>query len=113
MKPLTIDEAVEELAYSILQGGGNVRRRAAYHPPPQQDLHYVFKQNGRTRQRTDMDRRFNLIVEQGTIQPPETESLTMQRHRFNTRKRKYAWLEQHHSHCTVKQGKCKWENCPG
>ena len=30
----------------------------------------------------------------------ETESLTMQRHRFNTRKRKYAWLE-YHSRCTV------------
>jgi hypothetical protein len=33
-------------------------------------------------------------------------------HRFNTQKRKYAWFE-HHSCCTVKHGKCKWEQCPG
>ena len=53
-------------------------------------------------------------MEEGTIQPPATavESLTMQRHRFNTRKRKYAWLE-HHSKYTVKRGKCKWEERPG
>jgi hypothetical protein len=36
----------------------------------------------------------------------------VQRARFNRRKRKYAWLE-HHSRCTVKRGKCKWEQCPG
>ena len=61
-----------------------------------------------------MERRFDLAVEEGTIQPAATalESLTMQRHRFNIRKRKYAWLE-HHSKCTVKRGKCKWEECPG
>ena len=74
----------------------------------------MFDRNGGTKQRTDMERRLDHAVESGTIQPPETavESLTMQRHRFNTRKRKYAWLE-HHSKCTVKRGKCKWEECPG
>ena len=74
----------------------------------------MFDRNGGIKQRTDMERRLDHAVESGTIQPPETavESLTMQRHRFNTRKRKYAWLE-HHSKCTVKRGKCKWEECPG
>ena len=88
--------------------------KEAYHPPAQRDLRSVFDRNGGTKQRTDMERRFDLAVKEGTIQPPETavESLTMQRHRFNTRKRKYAWLE-HHSKCTVKRSKCKWEECPG
>ena len=114
LKTLTMDEAIEELTHSLLQAGDNVRRRAAYHPPPQRDLQYVFDRNGGTKQRTDLSRRLDLAVEEGTIQPPATavESLTMQRHRFNTRKRKYAWLE-HHSKCTVKRGKCKWEECPG
>ena len=114
LKPLSMDEAIEELTYSLLQGGDNVRKQAPYHPPPQRDLLCVFDQNGGTKQGTRLERRFDLAVEEGTIQPPETavESLTMQRHRFNTRKRKYAWLE-HHSKCTVKRGKCKWEQCPG
>ena len=91
-------------------GGG----QRIYHPPPQRDLQYVFDRNGGTKQRTDLSRRLDLAVEEGTIQPAATavESLTMQRHRFKTRKRKYAWLE-HHSKCTVKRGKCKWEECPG
>ena len=36
----------------------------------------------------------------------------MQHARFNIRKRNYAWLE-HHSKCTVKHGKCTWEQGPG
>ena len=80
LKPLSMDEAVKELTYSLLQGGGDVRRRAVYHLPAQRDLQYVFDRNGGVKQRTDMDRRFDLIVEQGTIQPPEIESLTMQQH---------------------------------
>ena len=108
LKPLSMDDAIEELTHSLLQGGDNIRRRAAYHPPPQRNLQYVFDQNGGTKQRTDMSRRLDLAVEEGTIQPPEiaAESLTMQQHRLKTQKRKYAWLE-HHSHCTVKRGKCK------
>ena len=117
LKPLTMDEAVEELTHSLLQGGGSVRKRAAFHPPPQRDLQYVFDQNGGTKQRTDLERRLDLAVETGTIQLAATavesvESITVQRARFNRRKRKYTWLE-HHSCCTVKRGKCKWEQCPG
>ena len=115
MKPLTIDEAVEELTHSLLQGGGNVRRRAAYHPPPQRDLQYVlFDRNGGTKQGTRLERRFDLAVEEGTIQPAPTavESIAVQRARFNRRKRKYAWLE-HHSRCSQDRGRCNWENCPG
>ena len=67
LKPLKMDEAVEELTYCLLQGGGDVRRRAAYHPPAQRDLQYVFDRNGEVKQRTDMDRRFDLAVETGTI----------------------------------------------
>ena len=81
LKPMTMDEAVEELTHSLLQASDNVRRRAAFHPPAQRDLQYVFDRNGGTKKRTDMSRRLDLAVEQGTIQPPETavESLTMQR----------------------------------
>ena len=77
-----MDDAIEELTYSLLQGGDGVRKRAAYHPPPQRDLLYVFDWNGGTKQRTDMSRRLDLAVEEGTIQPPEiaAETLTMQRH---------------------------------
>ena len=35
LKPLSMDEVVEELTYSLLQGGGDVRRRTVYHPPAQ------------------------------------------------------------------------------
>ena len=82
LKPLTMDEAVEELTHSLLQGGDNVRRRAAYHPPPQRDLQYVFNRNGGTKRRIDMEQRLDCAVETGTIQPAATalESLTMQRH---------------------------------
>ena len=75
-----MDEAIEELTYSLLQGGDNVRKRAAYHPPAQRDLQYVFDQNGGTKQGTRLERRFDLAVEEGTIQPAATalESLTMQ-----------------------------------
>ena len=109
-----MDEAVEELTYSLLQGSDDVRKRAAYHPPPQRDLQYVFDQNGGTKQGTRLERRFDLAVEQGIIQPADhaVESITVQRARFNRRKRKFAWLE-HHSRCTVKRGKCKWEQCTG
>ena len=74
----------------------------------------LIKMEQGSKQRTDMERRLDKDSEDGTIQSAATalESLTMQRHRFNTRKRKYAWLE-HHFKCTVKRGKCKWENCPG
>ena len=37
-----MDKAIEELTYSLLQGGGGVRKRAGYHPPPQRDLQDVF-----------------------------------------------------------------------
>ena len=77
-----MDDAIEELTYSLLQGGDGIRKRAAYHPPPQRDLRYVFDRNGGTKQRTDMEQRLDHAVETGTIQPPETavESLTMQQH---------------------------------
>ena len=109
-----MNEAVEELTYSLLQGSDDVRKRAAYHPPPQRDLQYVFDQNGGTKQGTRLERRFDLAAEQGTLQLDDhaVESIAVQRARFNRRKRKYAWLE-HHSRCTVKRGKCKWEECPG
>ena len=109
-----MDEAVEELTHSLLQGGDSVQKQVAYHPPPQRDLQNVFNRNGGTKQRTDMERRLDLAVEQGTLQPPETsiESLTMQRHQFNTRKKKYTWLE-HHSVCNKDHGRCNWEKCPG
>ena len=42
LKPLSMDDAIEELMYSLLQGGDGVRKRAPYHPPPQRDLQYVF-----------------------------------------------------------------------
>ena len=42
LKPLSMDDAIEELPYSLLQDGDDVRKRAAYHPPPQRDLQYVF-----------------------------------------------------------------------
>ena len=42
LKPLSMDEAVKELTYSLLQGGGDVRKRAAYQPSPQRDLQYAF-----------------------------------------------------------------------
>ena len=42
----------------------------------------------------------------------EVESITMQRAKFNRQKRKFDWLEHHHSKCTVKRGKCKWDQCP-
>ena len=76
-----MDKAIEELTYSLLQGGGGVRKRAGYHPPPQRDLQDVFDWNGGTKQQTDMEQRLDHAVESGTIQPPETavESLTMQR----------------------------------
>ena len=114
LKPLSMDEAIEELTYSLLQGGGSVRKRAAYHPPPQRDLQYVFDRNGGTKQGSNLERRFDRAVEQGTLQLDDhaVESIAVQRARFNRRKRKYAWLE-HHSRCTVKRGKCKWEECPG
>ena len=108
-----MDEAIKELTYSLLQGGGGVRKQAAYHPPPQRNLQYVFDQNGGTKQRTDMDRRLDLAVEEETIQPDHAvERIAVQCARFNRRKRKYTWLE-HHSRCTVRRGKCKWEQCPG
>ena len=111
-----MDEAVEELIYSLSQGGeGGARKRAAYHHlPPQRDLQYVFDRNGGTKQRTDMEQRLDKDANEGTIQPPETatEALTMQQHRFNTWKRKYVWLE-HHSMCNKDRGRCNWEKCPG
>ena len=36
-----MDDAIEELTYSLLQGGDGIRKRAAYHPPPQRDLQSV------------------------------------------------------------------------
>ena len=114
LKTLTMDEAIEELTYSLLQAGEGVRKRSAYHPPPQRDLQYVFDRNGGTKQRTDLSRRLDLAVETGTIQPAATavETIAVQRARFNRRKRKYAWLE-HHSMCSKDRGRCNWENCPG
>ena len=117
LKPMTMDDAIEELTHSLLQGGEGVRKRAAYHPPPQRDLRSVFDQNGGTKQRTDLERRLDLAVETGTIQLAATavesvESITVQRARFNRRKRKYSWLE-HHSVCNIYRGRCNWENCPG
>ena len=55
LKPLLMDEAVEELTHSLLQGGDGVQKRAAYHLLPQRDLQYVFGRNGGTKQRTDME----------------------------------------------------------
>ena len=90
------------------------REQPSIHPPPQHDLLYVFDRNGITEQQTDMDRWLDFAVKEGTIQPAAAavESITMQRARFNIRKRNYAWLE-HHSKCTVKRGECTWEQCPG
>ena len=80
----------------------------------QKDLQYVFDCNGDTKLRSDMSKQLDFSVETGTIQPAETaeESLTVQCFQFNTQKKKYALLE-HHSCCIVKQGRCKWEKCPG
>ena len=86
------------------QHGGTIqanRKRVAYHPPLQRDLQYVFDQNGGTKQRTDMERRLDLAMETRTIQTDNAvERITVQRARFNRRKRNYIWLE-HHSLCTV------------
>ena len=118
LKPLSMDDAIEELLkYSLLQGGDGVWKRAPYHQPLQRNLQYVFDQNGGTKQRTNMEQWLDKDAKEGTIQPPETasstcvESITMQWFQFNTREIKYAWLE-HHPKCTVKRGKCRWEQCP-
>ena len=96
LKEVSMDDAIEELTYSLLQGGDGVRKRAAYHPPPQRDLQYVFDRNGGTKQGTNLERRLDRAVETGTIQPDDAvESIEVQRARFNRRKRKYAWLEHH------------------
>ena len=89
-----------------------VRRRVAYHLPPQRDLMFMFDCNGGTKQWTDTEQKLERAVETGTIQPPETavESLTIQRFRFNTRKRKYSWIE-HHSVCNKDRGRCNHYFC--
>ena len=76
-----MDDAVEVLPYSLLQGGCGIRKRAAYHPPPQRDLMFVFDHNGGTKHRTYMDRGLDLVIQTGTVQPAEiaVESLIMQR----------------------------------
>ena len=68
-----MDEAVEELTHSLLQGGDGVRKRAAYHPPPQQDLQNVFDQMERgSKQQTDMEQWLDKDAEDDTIQPAAT-----------------------------------------
>ena len=52
-----MDDAIEELTYSLLQGGGGIRKRAAYHPPPEKDLQYVFDRNEGTKQGANLERR--------------------------------------------------------
>ena len=41
-KPLSMDGTVEELTFSLFQGGDCVQNQVAYHPAPQHDLQYVF-----------------------------------------------------------------------
>jgi len=67
-----MDEAIEELTYSLLQGGPPVRKRGAYHPPPQRDLMLVFDRNGGNKIRCDMKKRLDLDVENGIIHPATT-----------------------------------------
>ena len=50
LKPLSMDDAIEELMYSLLQCGEGVRRRVSYHLPPQRDLMFMFDCNGGTKQ---------------------------------------------------------------
>ena len=105
-----MDDMIEELTYSLLQSGEGVRKKSVFHPPPQRNLQYVFDCNGGVKQRSNMDRRLDCDAKEGTIQPAATaiQSITVQRVQFNRQKRKYAWLE-HHSKCTVKRGKYKYE----
>ena len=49
LKELSMDDAVEVLPYSLLQGGCGIQKRVAYHPPPQRDLMFVFDHNGGTK----------------------------------------------------------------
>ena len=41
LKPLSMDDAIEELTHSLLQGGEGVRKSAAYRPHPQRNLQYA------------------------------------------------------------------------
>ena len=57
LKHLSINDAIEELMYSLLWAvGDNVCKQAAYHPPPQRDLMYVFDRNGGMKQQSNMSR---------------------------------------------------------
>ena len=68
LKPLSMDDSIEELTHSLLQGGEGVQKKSAYHPSLQRDLQYVFDQNGGTKRRSDVDKLLDLDVEEGTIQ---------------------------------------------
>jgi hypothetical protein len=52
-----MDDAIEELTYSLLQVGDGIRKRVAYHPPPEKDLRYVFDRNEGTKQGANLERR--------------------------------------------------------
>lgn len=69
LKQLSVDDAIEELIYFLLQAGDHVCKQAAYHLPPQRDLTYVFDRNGGTKQRSDMNRQLDSAVERGTLYP--------------------------------------------
>ena len=69
LKQLSMDGAIEELTYSLLQAGGDVRKQAAYHPTPQRDLQFVSNCNEGVKQRSNLDRWLDNDVEPGTIQP--------------------------------------------
>ena len=45
-----MDDVIEELMYSLLQGSDHVRKQAVYHPPLQKDLTNVFNYNGGIKQ---------------------------------------------------------------
>ena len=50
LKQLSMDDVIEELMYSLLQGSDHVRKQAVYHPPLQKDLTNVFNYNGGIKQ---------------------------------------------------------------
>ena len=53
LKELSMDNAIKELTYSLLQGSCGVQKRAAYHSLPQWDILYAFDCNGGIKQQTE------------------------------------------------------------
>ena len=116
LKPLTMDQAVEDVCWVFLQKGPAVRTLMAKHPLPTRNHQFVMDINGGKKIRKNISCAYDKPVtnnHQEITAPVTKDNYWHHEWRMNKKRKPYTWYT-HQPVCQEgRPVECSYEDCPG